>query len=301
MSGSRHIGGLGSLITAIKMRPLENLLAWIALVIIVVTTISALATPNLPETQHWRSTERVSQVNTLRCGSPDDRAMSLVVIMEGKGQAQEAADYLCPKLDILADTADIQFLWALDDGAMLKAAKTLPHKVLFTKPHIANHLAVKKLSPMARIGHYRPYGSYFITLDGQSAQLTRAWFTGKRLGILGNESSRSGHLIPLEKLRVLGVDGQRIKLVKAESHQELRMLLIQGRVDVIASYWGKGDEIIHPGAIATPVEDGIEGAGWYMTESLIGTPAHDALIGYLRYSAEVSNDAYLQSLMVDAR
>jgi hypothetical protein len=293
--------GLGSLITALKMRPVENLVVWLALVIIVVATVGTLATPDLPDTQRWRGAERASQINALGCGSPDDGAMALVFVVEGKNQALEAADYLCPKLDILADTADIQFLWGLDDGAMLKAAKTLPDKVLFTKPHIANNLAVKKLSPMARIGHYPPYGSYFVTLDGRSAQLSRAWFTGKRLGILGNESSRSGHLIPLEKLRTLGVDGQRIKLVKAESHQELRALLMEGRVDVIASYWGEGDKALYPTAIAMPLEEGIEGAGWYMTERLIGTPTYDALVGYLRYSAEVSNNAYFQSLMVDAQ
>ena len=301
MSGFKGIGGLGPLVTALKMRRIENLLAWLALVILVVATVGALASPDLPDTERWRSAERVSQVNTLRCGSPDGQLMALVVIVGGQNQALEAADYLCPKLDILADTSDIQFLWGLDDGAMLKAAKTLPRKVLFTKPHIANHLAVKKLSPMARIGHYPPYGSYFVTLDGQSAQLSRAWFTGKRLGILGNESSRSGHLIPLEKLRTMGVDGQRIKLVKAESHQELRALLTQGRVDMIASYWGEGDKALFPSAIAMPLIEGIEGAGWYMTERLIGTPIYDALVGYLRYSAEVSNNAYFQSLMVDSQ
>lgn len=301
MSGSRHRGGFGSLVTALKMRPFENLLVWLFLVIIVVACIGTLATPDLPDTERWRSAERVPRINALHCGSPHQGAMSLVVIVGGQAQAQEAVDYLCPKLDILTETADIQFLWAFDDGAMLNAAKTLSHKVLFTKPHIANHMAVKKLSPMARVGHYPTYGSYFITSDGNTAQLSRAWFTGKRLGIIANQSSRSGHLIPLETLRTLGVDGKRIKLFKAESHGELRTLLSQGRVDVIASYWGKGDMALYANAIATPVKEGIEGAGWYMTENLIGTPFHDLFTGYLRYSAGVSSNAYFKSLVVDTQ
>jgi hypothetical protein len=283
------------------MRPNENLLGWLVLAGLVVATVGTLAAPDLSDIQRWGDIDRVPKLNVLRCGSPQDVAKSLAFVVEGRRQALEAAEYLCPKLDILPDISDIEFRWALDDGAMLKAAKARSHKVLFTKPHIANHLAVRKLSPMSKIGHYPRYGSYFVTLDGQPAQLSRTWFTGKRLGILGSESSRSGHLIPIDYLRNIGVDEKRIKLVKAESHQELRVLLTQGQVDVIASYWGDGDRARYPGGIATPVEEGIEGAGWYMSKELIGTPAHDAVISYLQYSAKVSQDAYFQSLMVDTQ
>jgi|TARA_Y100001968_G_scaffold46139_1_gene36270 hypothetical protein len=126
------------------------------------------------------------------------------------------------------------------------------------------------------IAAHPDYSAYFIALR-EKPRLNKEYLLGKRIGILDYPSSRSGHIVPKTILQQLGLNDSNIKLFYYNSHQELRGALLAGEVDIISSYWGKGDEEILSRNYITSLENSVPGMRWYLKMQTRNTDLRCAL------------------------
>ncbi|RDV24060.1 hypothetical protein DXV75_15970 [Alteromonas aestuariivivens] len=113
------------------------------------------------------------------------------------------------------------------------------------------------------IASYPDYSAYFISMK-EKPLLSKEYLLGKRIGLLDYTSSRSGHILPKTVLKSLGLNESNTTLKYYNSHQELRRALLAGEVDIISSYWGKGDEARLSANYITTLAESVSGMRWYL-------------------------------------
>ncbi len=145
------------------------------------------------------------------------------------------------------------------------------------------------------IAAHPDYSAYFIALK-EKPVLTKEYLLGKRIGILDYPSSRSGHIVPKTVLQGLGLNETNVKLQYYNSHQDLRRALLAGEVDIISSYWGKGDEEILSRNYITPLEKQVSGMRWYLKMETRNTDLRCAMQAVIRDIAGRHPRAYYQTV-----
>lgn len=145
------------------------------------------------------------------------------------------------------------------------------------------------------IAAHPDYSAYFIALK-EKPVLTKEYLLGKRIGILDYPSSRSGHIVPKTVLQGLGLNETNVKLQYYNSHQELRRALLAGEVDIISSYWGKGDEEMLSRNYITPLEKQVSGMRWYLKMETRNTDLRCAMQAVIVDIAKQHPRAYYQTV-----
>ncbi|XKF03778.1 hypothetical protein LG313_17550 (plasmid) [Pseudoalteromonas mariniglutinosa] len=107
------------------------------------------------------------------------------------------------------------------------------------------------------------YKAYFISAR-EKPRISKQYFLGKRIALLDYPTSRSGHILPKQTFKDLGLSLANLKITYASSHRELRELLANGEVDLIASFWQEHDAQLFSKNYITQISDNIIGTRWYL-------------------------------------
>ena len=110
---------------------------------------------------------------------------------------------------------------------------------------------------------FSDYTAFFIS-SKEKPRMTKQYFLDKRIGLLDYPTSRSGHILPKKVFKELDINLANLKITYASSHNELRDLLADGKVDIIASFWKESDEKRFSKNYITPLSNNISGTRWYL-------------------------------------
>ncbi|WP_369620168.1 hypothetical protein [Pseudoalteromonas distincta] len=110
---------------------------------------------------------------------------------------------------------------------------------------------------------FSDYTAFFIS-SKEKPRITKQYFLDKRIGLLDYPTSRSGHILPKQTFKDLDINLANLKITYASSHNELRDLLANGEVDIIASFWKQSDAERFSKNYITPLSSNISGTHWYL-------------------------------------
>ncbi|MEJ2911106.1 MULTISPECIES: hypothetical protein [unclassified Pseudoalteromonas] len=110
---------------------------------------------------------------------------------------------------------------------------------------------------------FSDYTAFFIS-SKEKPRLTKQYFLDKRIGLLDYPTSRSGHILPKKMFKDLNINLANLDIIYASSHSELRDLLANGQVDIIASFWKESDAARFSKNYITPLSNKISGSRWYL-------------------------------------
>lgn len=106
------------------------------------------------------------------------------------------------------------------------------------------------------------YTAFFISAK-EKPKIEKQYFLDKKIGLLDYPTSRSGHILPKQAFKELGISLENLKITYASSHTELRQLLANGQVDIISSFWKDNDQQHFSKNYITPISNNIVGTRWY--------------------------------------
>ena len=136
---------------------------------------------------------------------------------------------------------------------------------------------------------FADYTAFFIS-SKEKPRLTKEYFLDKRIGLLDYPTSRSGHILPKHTFKELGINLANLKITYARSHNELRDLLANGKVDIIASFWKESDAQRFSKNYITPLSNNVSGTRWYLKMQQNNT---DLLCAVQTHLLEMSKDQTL--------
>lgn len=110
---------------------------------------------------------------------------------------------------------------------------------------------------------FADYTAFFIS-SREKPRLTKEYFLDKRVGLLDYPTSRSGHILPKQTFKELDINLANLDVTYARSHNELRDLLANGQVDIIASFWKESDAQRFSKNYITPLSNNVSGTRWYL-------------------------------------
>ena len=192
----------------------------------------ALLKPTPISPSAWASAPGIALPYRLSCPGPESEdATTHLLLVSAQGQAKHLLDALCPEVATLGVTLEVY--WGLDDDQQRKLLKEGRPSIVFGRAHLVQSEAVNRLQAYQEIGRYPPYPSNLVALA--PLEVSRIGLAGKRIGLLANQSSLSGHLVPKAVFRTIGLHDADYTAVLADSHAQLRDLLAKGAVDAIAT------------------------------------------------------------------
>lgn len=136
---------------------------------------------------------------------------------------------------------------------------------------------------------FSDYTAFFIS-SKEKPRLTKQYFLDKRIGLLDYPTSRSGHILPKKMFKDLNINLANLDITYASSHSELRDLLANGQVDIIASFWKESDAARFSKNYITPLSNKISGSRWYLKMQQNNT---DLLCAVQRHILDMSKEQTL--------
>lgn len=147
-----------------------------------------------------------------------------------------------------------------------------------------------------RISYYSPYKVFLINREGPP-EINDEYLSTRRIGLLRNTKSRSGYRVPMQLFRDLGLELQQLQLKYYSSHEELRLALETGDVDVISSYWDSSEKEKFPNWHRLEVGGVSEGLNWYVNKEVYADiDARCAVVNTLERVEERSGNPYFAKL-----
>ncbi|UAA39398.1 hypothetical protein KIH87_03295 [Paraneptunicella aestuarii] len=113
------------------------------------------------------------------------------------------------------------------------------------------------------VASYADYDAYLMSVR-EKPLLNKEYMLGKRIGLIDYPTSRSGYIAPMRLLKDLDLSPQQVEIVYAKSHQELRNLLVSGKVDLISTFWQEEDDLDFSRNYTTSLKEKISGSKWYL-------------------------------------
>ena len=110
---------------------------------------------------------------------------------------------------------------------------------------------------------FSDYTAFFIS-SKEKPIISKSYFLDKKIGLLDYPTSRSGHILPKQVFKDLDINIANLNILYASSHNELRDLLANGKVDIIASFWKENDKDRFSKNYITPLSNNITGTRWYL-------------------------------------
>ena len=191
----------------------------------------------------------------------------------------------------------VRIQWRREEMEGLQQLNTHPYDLLVIKQSWMQKTSLDVIARYTEIASYQTYSGYLIAVN-ETPRLTTNYLEGKRLGLLDNPTSMSGHLVPRRALHEAGIDEQILSIRYYKTHAELRTALLKGELDLIGSYWGNDDEKRFNIANRLEVMNEISGSKWYLSPKLIDTPAHCAIVRILKKRADESKNAYFKKIQI---
>ncbi|WP_232367545.1 type 2 periplasmic-binding domain-containing protein [Alteromonas pelagimontana] len=165
------------------------------------------------------------------------------------------------------------------------------------KSNVVDAFDADRIYGYENIASHADYSAYFIALR-EKPELTKEYLFGKRIGILAYPSSRSGHIVPKTVLKSLGLQEDNVALQYYNSHKELRRALLAGEVDIISSYWGKGDDNVLSRNYITAIENPVSGMRWYLKMQTRNTDLRCEMQKLIQEIADNHPKNYYQNVVI---
>jgi hypothetical protein len=142
---------------------------------------------------------------------------------------------------------------------------------------------------------YSNYTAYFISLN-EKPLLNKEYLIDKRIGLLDFPNSLSGYILPRQLFKKLNIKVNNLELVQASSHNDLRNLLAEGKVDLIASYWKKEDMDRFLQNYITAISENVAGSRWYFKMETQNTALMCAIENIIKEHANTQSSLYYKDV-----
>jgi hypothetical protein len=239
------------------------------------------------------------QYNTYECASGRNPSAAVFrVLVYAESQAIKHADALCRDAVVQERYGGVHTMWRHRDLSEVRISFDQQFDLLFAKPELVERKDIELVDHYVPIAVYADNTSRFVSLSSLP-ELSSAYFHGRKLGLLDNPNSVSGHQVPRRALRNVGIDERRLDVRYYETHEDLYSALLSGELDVIAT--GRAlPESQHGGQpfLALPIQGGLKAARWYLRPSLVDTPLHCRIAGLLKEISDNSDTIVARGLKV---
>lgn len=200
----------------------------------------------------------------IECDAPlSNIPASLILYVTDSKMGFGVADYLCNSADIAKQYGNVHLVIGQSDYDTFRYINYGIADLALVKENAANAFNATQSHNLQPISSYSDYEAYFIALR-EKPQLTKEYFLDKKIGLLDYPTSRSGHIAPKSTFKELDINEAALDIHYYNSHHELREKLIQGEVDIIASYWNNNDAETLSSSYITRIELTFSGVKWYL-------------------------------------
>lgn len=216
--------------------------------------------------QNTRTVDEIPPLTTSQMSCNDSLSSNndvFNVYLTEQSIAEEALPLLCDNKVVQRQYGNVTITVGRNDFDTFRYINHGVPELTLVKSNVVDAFGADRIYHYDSIAAHPDYSAYFIALR-EKPQLNKEYLLGKRIGILDYPSSRSGHIVPKTVLQRLGLNDSNVNLVYYNSHQELRRALLAGEVDIISSYWGKGDENSLSVNYITSLENSVPGMRWYL-------------------------------------
>jgi hypothetical protein len=181
----------------------------------------------------------------------------------GKDTALKLNDLACNHAVVNRQFGAVKSFWHVNDIHTLHIIGQGIADLAVIKENMFTALKAEQTHGYQKIATYPQYQSFFIARS-EKPVLDKTYFLDKTIGLINYPTSRSGHIIPKQVLSELGLSLDKLDIVYASSHNELRELLSAGKVDLIASFWQSEDKETFSSNYKLAISSPVSGLAWYL-------------------------------------
>ncbi|MBT1062388.1 hypothetical protein KJY73_02330 [Bowmanella sp. Y26] len=221
---------------------------------------------------------------------------TLIVFVNAEPLAKSLAQTLCQDPVVIKQFGQVRALWNHSEDQVLQYVGKGIADLTLVKENLMTAIRGESTYGYRVVAAYPDYSAYLISMR-EKPQIDKAYLLGKRIGLLDYPTSRSGHIIPIGMFKELNLSLDSLQITYANSHTELRNLLISGKVDIISSYWQQDrDEAILSRNYITPIEQQVSGSKWYLKMETNNIDLFCAVQRTLIQMAKDENSGYFSRL-----
>jgi hypothetical protein len=188
---------------------------------------------------------------------------NLIIYVPSEVVAKQVSHKLCKDNVVAKQFGNIIVHWGYKLGDSVEFLGKGVADLILAKENIMQAFMAESTYNYQAVLGYSNYTAFFISLK-EKPKLNKLYFLDKKIGLLDYPTSRSGHILPKALFKDLDVNIDNLDITYANSHEGLRELLASGKVDLIASYWKKGDEKQFSKNYIEPISNPISGSKWYL-------------------------------------
>lgn len=187
----------------------------------------------------------------------------LIVFTPSKNIAVQLTQKLCGDNVVAKQYGVVVGYWGYKTSDSLEfVGKGIADLILAKNNIMAAFKAESTYNYMPVVG-FSDYTAFFIS-SKEKPIISKSYFLDKKIGLLDYPTSRSGHILPKQVFKDLDINIANLNILYASSHNELRDLLANGKVDIIASFWKENDKDRFSKNYITPLSNNITGTRWYL-------------------------------------
>lgn len=220
---------------------------------------------------------------------------SFVIYSGGEQRAKTLNQIVCQNNIVSKQFGKVLSYWGVSDSNTLRMLGNGKADLALVKENIMTALKAEQTHGYKKIAYYPNYQSYLLALN-EKPQLTKQYLLDKTIGLLVYPTSRSGHILPKQLITKLGLSLSKMDIVYASSHSELRELLIEGKVDIISSYWKVEDSERFSKNYAVSIADSVSGSAWYLKLAKQNDDLMCAARAFLKDFATQHSSSYYKNL-----
>ena len=250
------------------------------------TIITDVTLPRILQFEHSCQTPNTSNPAALRVFVPDAPTAKALVAT------------LCASSLVSKQFGSVIGYWQTEERDILPLIGEGILDLMLMKDNFINAFGTDTTYDYDIVASYADYAANLISIR-EKPLITKEYLLGKRLGLLDYPTSRSGYIAPMRMLKNLDLSPQQVQLSYVKSHEELRTLLISGKVDLIASYWREEDATLLSKNYVTPLNQRISGSKWYLKMLEQNTELRCEVQAVLRHlAANTESSRYLQDIQL---
>ena len=218
-----------------------------------------------------------------------------VILVSSWDWGKNLSNTLCNNESFSKQFGEVYAHWGYTHNDFFKSLYSGDADLAFIRPQQMDTFNIQDTYGYIKIAEYRSYKSFFISRK-EMPKLSQSYFLNKRIGLLSKKTSRSGFILPLQKLKELGVDIDELDIIYASSHYQLRELIKKGDVDIIASYWGEDDTSWSEEKYAVNISPDTSGSAWYIKSDKKNQPLNCILMDTLKEWSKTLTNKYFKDI-----
>ncbi|MGB1291496.1 MAG: PhnD/SsuA/transferrin family substrate-binding protein [Pseudoalteromonas sp.] len=187
----------------------------------------------------------------------------LIIYATSQKVAKSIIKSLCEDTVVTKQYGEVRGFWGYRTADSIEFVGKGIADLILAKNNIMSAFKAESTYNYQPIVGFPSYTAFFISAK-EKPKIEKQYFLDKRIGLLDYPTSRSGHILPKQTFKELGINLENLDVTYASSHSELRELLANGEVDIIASFWKNTDQQSFSKNYITPISNNIIGTRWYL-------------------------------------